>query len=72
MNEFKTKSYGVCELACLFLPTLSCRSASNQFRNWIKKNEKLKQTLFDAGFHNRQKIYTPKQVQIIIEHLGEP
>ena len=72
MIEFKTKSYGVGELACLFLPTLNCRSASNQFRTWIKKNEKLKQELIEAGFQNRQKIYTPKQVQIIIEHLGEP
>ena len=72
MIEFKIKSYGVGELACLFLPMLNNRSASNQFRSWIKKNEKLKQALIDVGFQNRQKIYTPKQVQIIIEHLGEP
>lgn len=72
MIEFKIKSYGVGELGCLFLPTLNSRSASNQFRAWINKNEKLKQDLINAGFIHRQKIYTPKQVQIIIEHLGEP
>ncbi len=72
MSEFKIKCYGVGELACLFLPTLNNRSASNQFRAWIKKNEILKQALVEAGFQNRQKIYTPKQVQIIIEYLGAP
>lgn len=72
MIVFKPKSYGVAELACLFLPTLNNRSASNQFRTWIKKNDKLKQALIEAGFQNRQKIYTPKQVNIIIEYLGEP
>jgi hypothetical protein len=54
------------------MPTLNKRSASNQLRNWINKNEALKNSLIAAGVQNRQKIYTPKQVQIIIEHLGEP
>lgn len=72
MIEFKTKSYGVAELACKYLPTLNKRSASNQLRSWINKNEALKNSLIAAGVQTRQKIYTPKQVQIIIEHLGEP
>lgn len=72
MDEFKSKSYGYAELACLYLPTLNKRSASNQLRNWINRNEALKKSLIAAGVQDRQKIYTPKQVQIIIEHLGEP
>ncbi len=72
MDEFKSRSYGVAELACIYLPTLNKRSASNQFRIWINKNENLKNSLIQAGLLNRQKIFTPKQVQIIVEHLGEP
>lgn len=72
MNAFKVKSYGLAELACIYLPTLNKRSASNQLRNWINKNENLKKSLSEAGVQTRQKIFTPKQVQIIIEHLGEP
>jgi hypothetical protein len=72
MILFKSKSYGYAELACLYLPTLNKKSASNQLRNWIKKNGKLKCALSEAGVQNRQKIFTPKQVRIIIDHLGEP
>lgn len=72
MIIFKTKSYGFAELACHYLPALNKKSASNQLRNWINKNEKLKLALSDAGVLNRQKIFTPKQVRIILDHLGEP
>lgn len=72
MILFKSKSYGFAELACLYLPTLNKKSASNQLRNWINKNNKLKSELDEAGVQNRQKIFTPKQVQIIVDHLGEP
>ncbi len=72
MIVFKYKCYGYAELACLYLPNLNKKSASNQLRNWINKNLTLKCALSDAGVQNRQKIFTPKQVQIIIEHLGAP
>lgn len=72
MNFFKSKSFGYSELACLYLPNLNKKSASNQFRNWINKNKQLKNALLEAGVQNRQKIFTPKQVQIIITYLGEP
>lgn len=72
MKVFEIKSYGVAELACLYLPQLSKESASNQFRCWIKRNPKIKSDLLKAGLVSKQKIYTPMQVSILINHLGEP
>ena len=72
MIEFKIKSYGFGELACLYLPQITSKSASNQLRNWIKLNHNLQKELIGSGLKHKQKVLTPKQVNIIISHLGEP
>lgn len=72
MVEFKIKSYGVAELATMYFPNLTQQSASNQFRIWLNKNITLKSELNRFGYKKNQKIYTPKQVGIIINYLGIP
>lgn len=69
---FLRKSYGFGELACLYLPQITSKSASNQLRNWIKLNQNLQNELTLSGLKPKQKVLTPKQVNIIINHLGEP
>lgn len=72
MKTFEIKSYGYSELAVRYLPTINKKSASNQFRKWIKLNHKLYDELKSYGFIPNQKILTPRQVSIIIQYLGEP
>ena len=72
MCEFKIKSYGVAELACMYFPEIGKKSASNQFRNWIIINKNLHEELVSAGLLQYQKILTPKQVSILIDYLGVP
>ncbi len=74
MNEetFKVRAYGFGELAQLYFPNLSKRSASAQLRNWIKENPRLIAELLAVGFCFGKKILTPMLVKIIVDLFGEP
>lgn len=39
---------------------------------WIRTSRGLKEKLEAAGWVKFQKLYTPKQVAVLIDHLGEP
>lgn len=71
-GQFKIRSYGFGELAQLYFPCITKKSASVQLRRWIKKNKKLEIELFETEYKPGQKIITPKQVGLIIVHFGEP
>ncbi len=71
-GQFKIRSYGYGELALLYFPNSTKKSASVQLRRWIKQNNKLENELIDYGFKQGQRILTPKQIKILINHLGEP
>ena len=44
---------------------------SAQLKKWMKNNQ-LHAKLTEAGYHSGQKLLTPRQVEIIVTHLGEP
>jgi hypothetical protein len=71
-EKFKIKSYGYGELAQLYFPKASKRSASVQFRRWIVFNKKLENELLKNGFQPGLRLLTPKQVKLIVDYLGEP
>ena len=71
-EQFKIKSYGYGELALLYFPNSTKKSASVQLGRWIKFNESLKDLLRNNGLKKGQKILTPKQVEIIVLIIGEP
>lgn len=39
---------------------------------WIQTSRGLKAKLEAAGWVKFQKLYTPKQVAVLVDHLGEP
>jgi len=69
---FTLKSYGMQELGLLYFPTSTPASASMQLKKWITKSEKLLTDLSEAGYRSGQKLLTPKQVRLIVDHVGEP
>jgi hypothetical protein len=71
-KEFVIRSYGYCELAMLYFPNSTKKSASAQLGRWIRENEKLKSQWLELGFKPRKKILTPSQVKLIAEVFGEP
>lgn len=60
------------QLAALYAPCLSERGALKRLQAWIDFNPRLARALERAGFRKRQKLLTPRQVDIIYQYLGEP
>ena len=71
-EKFKIRSYGWTELALCYNPDLHPNSASRLLHRWVVRNEKLTRDLRAAGFCERQRKLTPKQVGVIVDFLGEP
>jgi hypothetical protein len=71
-KEFVIRSYGYCELAILYFPNSTKKSASAQLGRWIRQNERLRNQWLEMGFKPRKKLLTPNQVKLIVEVFGEP
>ena len=71
-EEFEIRTMGFGELAQMYNPTIGKGSASNTLRKWILLNKDLHNALNQTGYIKSIKELTPKQVQLIVEALGEP
>lgn len=71
-EEFELKSYSKTELSKMYNPMLCNRSALRILMLWIDHNKELKKSLVSAGFTPTLRVFTPKQVELIISFLGEP
>ena len=72
-TSFRIRPYLKRELAELYFPdTVSTRSAVANLRNLINRNPELIQELGEARYKPYSKIFTPKQVSILVRYLGEP
>ncbi len=56
----------------MYMPTLKPHSAVNQMMLWIAFNQPLQEALKETGYKKRNRILTPRQVELIFEYLGEP
>lgn len=64
--------YGHQELALLYFPNILPASASTQFTRWIRRDPDLLAALQAAGYRKGIRIYTPLQVRILVDHMGDP
>jgi hypothetical protein len=71
-KTFVLRSYGYGELALLYFPNSTKKSATTQLRRWIRRNDVLRRTLIQLGFADRQRILTPRQVEVVVQFVGEP
>lgn len=71
-DKFIVRAYGFGELAQLYFPHVTKKSASTQLGKWIEINSELKLQLKSYGFKRGKRILTPKQVEIIVINIGEP
>lgn len=73
MDYFKIRSYSKKELALEYFPTASTpHAAVNHPMAWIKRCTELYESLMEIGYQKNAKYFTPREVKLIIEHLGEP
>ena len=70
---FKIQTYGKSELALLYFPNAATASgALSNLNYWIRRNKALAKALKKCDMPPRSKSFTPKEVSLIIEHLGVP
>ena len=68
----KYRVWGHTQLAMLYFPGIQPKSASSQLSQWIRRDEDLLADLLKAGYKKGQRMYTPRQVAILVDNLGEP
>ena len=71
-DEFVIRAYGRSELALLYSPDISAMAAYKRLCRWIEHYPGLKEQLARAGHTAHSRQYTPMQVRLIVEALGEP
>lgn len=71
-ESFKVRAYGFGELAQLYFPTITKKSANAQLRRWIKLSDTVLPTLRSHGYKPGLRLLTPAHVKVIVEEFGEP
>lgn len=69
---FRIKTYGRTELAELYNPNVAPETAWRKLRSWIRKYPGMVEQLLAAGYKRGQRSFTPRQVRIIVDGVGEP
>lgn len=71
-DKFIVRAFGFGELAQLYFPSITKKSASAQLRKWVESDNSLRIELSQAGYRFTQRVLTPRQVEIIFRKLGDP
>ena len=71
-DDFRVREYGRTELATLYCPDLAPESAWRRLRRWMELFPGLMEKLHASGYHSHLRSFTPAQVRLIVEALGEP
>ena len=72
MNEQRKPTYSHQELAVLYFPDILPESASSQLSRWINRDPDLLGELRRVGYIKHQRTFTPRQLNILFDHLGNP
>ncbi len=72
MEHFKIRTYGRTELAQLYCPGLCPQAAYRKLNQWIDFHPTLRGELRALVPSDRVRTYTPAQVRLIYDALGEP
>lgn len=69
---FRIRTYGRTELAQMYCPEMHPRAAFRKLMHWIDIYPHLNEQLLAHGYIPHSRTYTPAQVKLIVEALGEP
>ena len=73
MSLFLVKAYSKAELAMLYFPeSNSTHVAVNRLMSWIKRCTPLWKELQRQGYRKTTNWFSPREVRMIIDYLGEP
>ncbi len=71
-SEFRIRTYGWQELACLYNPGVTPHTAVKKLKSWVEESPGLKQKLLEAEWKPKKRLLTPRQVEVLVTHLGPP
>ena len=69
---FVIRPYLKVDLARLYSPGLADRSAMNRLNRWIRHNRELYDRLYSGREGKNDVCFSLRQVQLLVEYLGEP
>lgn len=72
MSNNTVKTYGLGELAQMYNPLLTNSAARKKLYVWMERHPTLMSDLRKTGYTAKQRTFTPLQVRLIFEALGEP
>lgn len=70
--RFFMRCYDKLELAKMYFPRLSNPVSVAKLRRWMRNCEPLMEELKAGDFHPNQKMFSVREVRLIVSHLGEP
>ena len=71
-QDFTICHYTKKELALMYFPESTPSTAVNHLMAWIRRCTPLWAALQAKGYQRMSKSFTPRQVSLIVEYLGEP
>ena len=71
-EDGRAGSLSFSQMAAAYAPELCDRAARRRLTSWLRINPQLMKRLQETGFKEKQRVLTPRQVEIIYEFLGEP
>ena len=72
MEHFTIRAYSKKELALRFFPDSTPRVAVNHLMALIRRNDMLSDELLSTGYKTTNKVFTPRQVQAIVDWIEAP
>ena len=72
MEPFHIRMYGKSELAQLYCPHISPSAARRKLMQWIALQPHLSASLQQIGLTESSRCFTPAQVKLIVDAIGEP
>jgi len=71
-EPFRIKSYTWKELAGLYSPDITVGAAVKRLTRWVEHHPLLGDELAGHGWKKADRILSPRQVEVVVRHLGEP
>ena len=72
MEDFTIRTYGKQQLASLYFPDSDPTTAVKHLMRWISNCHELMEELTASGYRTTAKVFTPRQVKLITDYLGDP
>ena len=69
---FQIREYGRMELAQIYSPDIQPESAWKKLKRWIEASPGLINQLNALGYDGSARSFTPAQVHLIVDRIGEP